>query len=138
MTKVKGLAEMEALFKKRVPKAVRAAATKTINDQAQKLVKDMQRVAPRGRTGRLRKSIKATMGDRGGVTVGNVRGRSYGTIRAIVSAGAGNAFYARWVEFGTIKTAARPFFFPVYRARRKKIRAAINRSINKAIKGLKK
>jgi HK97 gp10 family phage protein len=74
-----------------------------------------------------------------------------------VYAGDDEAFYARWVEFGTkphslakgaiLKrgkkqttgiqhpgTAATPFFFPAYRALRKRINQRIRRAINKAAK----
>lgn len=42
--------------------------------------------------------------------------------------------YARADEFGTQKMAARPFFFPTYRLRKKKIIAAMKRKIVAAIK----
>lgn len=42
--------------------------------------------------------------------------------------------YARAVEFGTVKTKAHPFFFPIYRARKKDIRAAVKKAIRKAVR----
>lgn len=43
-------------------------------------------------------------------------------------------FKARWIEFGTVKMSAQPFFFPPYRANRRRIRGRTTRAMNKAIK----
>jgi hypothetical protein len=53
---------------------------------------------------------------------------------AAVKAGDAKAFYARWVEFGTQKMQARPFFFPAYRALKKRVKSRINREMKKAIR----
>jgi len=45
-----------------------------------------------------------------------------------------DAFYARWVEFGTPNTPRQPHFFPAYRLLKRKIKGRITRSITKAIK----
>lgn len=42
--------------------------------------------------------------------------------------------YARAVEFGTQDMQPKPFFFPIYRARRKAIRAATRKAISNAVK----
>lgn len=42
--------------------------------------------------------------------------------------------YARGVEFGTEKAAAKPFFYPLWRARRKDVRAAVKTAIKRAVK----
>ena len=56
----------------------------------------------------------------------------------IVQEGADNAsddaFYARWVEFGTPNTPKQPHFFPAYRLLRRKIRGRISRGMTKVIK----
>lgn len=44
--------------------------------------------------------------------------------------------YARANEFGTQKMPAQPFFFPVYRARKKEIRGATRKVIKGAVKGV--
>jgi HK97 gp10 family phage protein len=41
---------------------------------------------------------------------------------------------ARLVEFGTVHRKATPFFFPVYRAYKKKMRSALSTATRKAIK----
>lgn len=56
----------------------------------------------------------------------------------VISAGStdtsNDAFYARWVEFGTVNTPRQPFFFPSYRLLRRKIRGRMSRAMTKAIK----
>lgn len=52
-------------------------------------------------------------------------------IRAQVSAGDNKAFYARMVEFGTPKQTAQPFFYPIYRAFKKRMKARISRAAGK-------
>ena len=42
--------------------------------------------------------------------------------------------YARAQEFGTQEMPANPFFFPIWRARRKDVRAAVNKAIKNAVK----
>ena len=42
--------------------------------------------------------------------------------------------YASWVEFGTKRSAANPFFWPSYRALRRRVMGRIMRAIRKAIK----
>lgn len=45
-----------------------------------------------------------------------------------------DAFYARWVEFGTPETRKEPHFFPAYRLLRRKLKSRITRAMTKAIK----
>lgn len=59
------------------------------------------------------------------------------TKKDVVNGKAGTPYkydYARAVEFGTVKTKAHPFFFPIYRARKKDIRAAMKRAIRKSVR----
>jgi HK97 gp10 family phage protein len=46
----------------------------------------------------------------------------------------GNRFYAWFVEFGTVKMAPRPFFFPTYRFLKRRMKGRMTRAINKAVK----
>jgi HK97 gp10 family phage protein len=56
----------------------------------------------------------------------------------VIQAGADNpgdeAFYVRFVEFGTPSSPKQPFFFVSYRIIRKKIRGMLSRAITKALK----
>jgi HK97 gp10 family phage protein len=98
------------------------AVLEAVGAQAEKLVEMQQRLVP-VRHGDLRDSIKSER-----ITTGQKLGFR-------VSAGSNKAFYARWVEFGTVKTAAEAFFFPAYRASRKQIRAAVRKAIRIAVRG---
>lgn len=53
---------------------------------------------------------------------------------ATIYAGSSDAFYARWVEFGTAKATKQPFFFVSYRAVRKRAKNRIRRSQRTAAK----
>jgi len=95
--------------------------------------------------------------------LGNITGASgrAGDLVITIFAGNDEAFYARWVEFGTrphtitVKNAptlsrggvnfgtsvshpgastANAFFFPAYRAMRKRIKTRISRAINKSVR----
>lgn len=50
-----------------------------------------------------------------------------------VSAGARDAPYAAWVEFGTSKNEPSPFFWPAYRLMRRRMKSRMNRAAKKAI-----
>jgi HK97 gp10 family phage protein len=57
----------------------------------------------------------------------------------IVATVAADAYYARWVEFGTKGGAlgslpARPFMFPAYRLLKKRVQNRIGRAVSKAAK----
>ena len=106
-----------------IPGKVRAAAREALEDVAEDLVRQMRAAAPKGATGKLAKSIGWTWGDApdGSMLIGTVAGskRDYATMRITIYAGGGDAFYARFQEFGTVKMAANPFFYPVWRARKR-------------------
>lgn len=107
-------------------------------------------------SGRLRQSIGWTWGTapRGSISLGSVKqGRRGGAMTITVFAGNDEAYYARWVEFGTAPhtqggifkgathpgTRAQPFFYPAFRALRKpmkqKARTAARRAARKVAKG---
>jgi len=50
-----------------------------------------------------------------------------------VEAGSGPGFAARWLEFGTPRTRAQAFFFPAYRALRKRALGRIRRAWKKGM-----
>lgn len=87
--------------------------------------------------GDLRNSIGWTWGaaPKGAIAIGTVAGAGAGAEMTItVFAGNDEAFYARFVEFGTQQASARPFFFPAYRALRKRSKSRIRRAGTKAAK----
>lgn len=131
---VQGLAEMHHRWGA-VPEKVRAAARRAMEDVATQLVAEMRALAPK-RSGRLARSINWTWGDApaGSLTIGTVGGLEYGAMRITIYAGGKAAYWARFQEFGTVKMAAHPFFYPVWRTRRRGAKSKITRAINKAIR----
>jgi HK97 gp10 family phage protein len=84
-------------------------------------------------SGDLRDSIGWTWGDApaGSMVLASTGGAA---LRITIYAGDSDAFYARWLEFGTVKMAAHPYFFPAYRTLRKRVKGRTKRAINKAVK----
>lgn len=126
-------------FKRRwqaIPKNARKNVRAVMEDQANDIVEEMWARAPMGETLKLGASIGWTWGDApaGSMVIGTVGGSEYASIRITIYAGGGDAFYARFHEFGTLNMPANPFFFPVWRARRRRVTTAISRAISKAIR----
>lgn len=131
----------------RMPGPVRDASRQTLEAGAIQIVEMMKSLVPVN-TGRLKESIgwtwgKAPKGAFAFATAVDTEG-----FTLTIFAGDETAFYARWVEFGTAPheqagthpgaqhpgTRAQPFFFPAYRANRKKIKSNVTRAVNKALK----
>jgi HK97 gp10 family phage protein len=132
---VKGLAELERRWQA-IPEAVRINTRAAMEDVATDLTEEMWSRAPY-RTGVLAASIGWTWGlaPSGALTIGTVGGKEYGTQRITIYAGGGDAFYVRFLEFGTVQMPAQPFFFPIWRARKRSVKSRISSAINRAIKG---
>lgn len=149
----------------KVPDIARAAAAKAMEEGAEEVVAEMRRIASGSRrTGKLIDSIGWTWGDvpAGSFVIDEIRsgknaGDQYATLRIKIYAGSKDAFYARWVEFGTSPhsvaetsdlsrnkrqdvgkphpgATAQPFFFPAWKTQRPEFRARIRASVKKAIK----
>lgn len=132
---VQGLSELKSRWSA-IPRRVREAAEGVLEKQAEEVVAMMRRLVPVDQ-GDLRNSIKWTWGDapKGALTIGSVGGQEYGTLRiTIYAGGTKDSFHALFQEFGTRNMAANPFFFPAWRAKRRKVRSAITRALNKAIR----
>ena len=132
---VQGLDRLNARWSK-IPQAARMNVRAAMEAAASDIVEEMWARAPQGATGRLGASIGWTWGDapKGTMVIGKVGGREYGALRITIYAGGGDAFYTKFIEFGTGKMRARPFFYPVWRARRKRAKGAITRAMRKAIR----
>lgn len=133
------------------PVRARREIAKAMELSAEEIVRLAKSLAPVD-DGDLQMSIGWTWGEapKGSMVLGTVRqeGRGAGNMVVTIYAGGGKAFYARWVEFGTSPhinagtrsgtqhpgTAARPFFYPAYRALRKRVRSRTSRAINTAAK----
>lgn len=144
-----------------LPNEVRKAAKRALEAGAKELVELMRRLVG-VETGALRASIGWTWGEppSGAVYSDTMGGDDTGGLRIVIYAGGGSSTKrrqrrasgtrardlrrsgyfdtdnARYQEFGTSKMAANPFFWPAYRALKKRIKARITREISKAIKGL--
>lgn len=143
----KGLAALRRQLRA-VPAAVQAEVAAELEKIAAAIVADMKRLAPvlqepdaRRRAGALRDSIGWTWGDapEGAMTLGKVaKDRGDGFYLTIYAGtrdkrrGVDDAYYARWMEFGTTEVPAQPYFWPAYRANRRKIRPAFTRAIKRA------
>lgn len=87
--------------------------------------------------GDLKDSIGWTWGraPKGAMTLGTVQTNEVDSGFTItIFAGNSEAYYARWVEFGTQKMAAQPYFYPSYRALRRRSKSRVTRAVTKAIK----
>jgi HK97 gp10 family phage protein len=131
---VQGIAALNRKLTVTIPAKVEAATKKAMEKGADELVGMMKRLVPVDQ-GDLRDSVGWTWGDppKGAVVIAKSEPDSRG-LKITVYAGNVKAYYARWVEFGTVKMSAQPFFFPSYRAMRKRIKSRITREMKKAIR----
>ena len=132
----------------KIPDIAREAAASAMEECAAEIVAEMKTLAPVD-SGDLRDSIGWTWGDipAGSFMIDEIRsgknaGDQYATLRIKIYAGNKDAFYARFIEFGT-KTGvkAQPFFFAAYKKWggkakfRARVRAAIRKRIKEAFNG---
>lgn len=120
MARVTGLSDLRSKLWQ-IDNRVRDAAEQALEDGAEETAKMMRGLVPVDQ-GDLKRSIRIVKGR-------NKRGPF---IRII--GGDDKAYYARWVEFGTAANPARPFFFPAWRANRRRVRSRITRQTRKAIR----
>lgn len=146
---VQGLASLNRKLK-RLPELAREEISKVMEAIAARVVALAKSLVPVD-SGTLRDSIGWTWGDapKGSVSLGEVKGgRGAGNLRITIFAGSDEAFWARWVEFGTSGhvneglfagsehpgTTAQPFFFPAWRALRKSAKGSLSRAITTSAK----
>ena len=146
---VLGLARLQRKLKA-LPAAARADISKAMEAGANRMVALAKTLVARD-SGDLANSIGWTWGDApdGAMVLGQVKGvRGSGNLRITIYAGNDEAFYARWVEFGTSPhaneglfagsehpgTDAQPFFYPSWRAVRRTVKGGVSRAINKSAK----
>lgn len=152
MTTVIGLDKLNRKLG-RLPAAFEEAARLALAEAAQEVVDMMKHLVPVDQ-GDLRDSIGWTFGNapKGSLVLlraGKSRksGMTAG-LRVTIFAGGGKAYYARFVEFGTAAhdagglfkgagipaIAAQPFFFPAWRAKKRRVKSRVAREMNKAAK----
>lgn len=126
-----------------VPAKVQMAVKPVLERHAAEVVMQMKALAPRD-SGALRDSIGWTWGaaPKGSLVLGVVKGKGklsgpHITIYAGTrdkTLGDQDAFYARWLEFGNSRMPAHPFFFPVWRANRRRVKSSVSRAIKNSLK----
>lgn len=144
---VKGMDKLRARFE-RIPKAVREAAKVSVVQGATEIASLQKRLAPVD-DGDLKNSITVTPPGKSTPPYSQPGGQRVAKpTEAIITAGNTKVRYAHLVEFGVAPhvnggifegtqhpgTKAQPFFWPSYRALKKRARSRATRSINKAIK----
>lgn len=142
-----------------IPKQVKEAVRPAMEKSAAEIVALARSLCPVD-DGKLRASIGWTWGAAPSGSM-KLAAETSGELTITVYAGNDEAFYARWVEFGTQAgsrgdrvadarrgggnytrkvyrdhpgTAAQPFFYPAFRLSKKRVAARTKRAIGKAVK----
>lgn len=127
---VQGIGAMNRMFAV-LPAKVEASARVAMEKGAEELVAMMKRLVPVDE-GDLRNSIAWTWGaaPKGATVLAESKTADARGLKLTVYA---TDYKARWIEFGTTKMSAKPFFFPSWRSMRKRIRSRVTREMKKAI-----
>lgn len=136
--KIQGLEALRAKLKA-MPEAIKAEVRASLVQSANEIADTARALAPVD-DGDLQGSIKVT--EPGGVTPLYSSGGSHqvGDMAVAVTAGNSSVRYSANVEFGhdgkgnPDGAAPRPFFWPAYRSKKKRVRNRTARAINKAAK----
>lgn len=146
---IRGLPQLTAKLK-RLQKDTAKEIVPALGAAAQQITELMRRQVSVD-DGTLRDSIGWTFGEapQGSIKIAT---RFRGLLTVTIYAGSREAFYARWIEFGTAPhpqggrftgtqhpgTRSRPFFFPSFRAMRKEVKRrltiAVRDAVRKAVK----
>lgn len=119
MAKVEGLARLKRRFAK-LPQRMKTEVRLSLEKSADELVEFQKRLAPddpRTAAPDLKSSIRKR------------DGRHELSVEVFT-----DDFKAAWLEFGTVNMSARPYFFPAYRASKKRIKSRTSRAVKKAVK----
>lgn len=139
---VEGLDRLKRKLTKTIPKAVVDATVKAMEAGADEVVGMMRRLAPKD-TGALAQSINWTWGDapKGSMILGKSAPARNGLVITIYAGNASTMVgqreqfqLARLQEFGTQHMQANPYFFPTWRALRKRVRSRVTRQMRKAVR----
>lgn len=133
MAKIIGLAKLQQKLD-RLPDIATEMIKAALEQSADEIVSLAKSLVPVD-DGTLRESIGWTWGKapRGSISLGSMAAASLGgDLTITVYAGSSEAFYARWIEFGTKKMSAQPYFFPSYRANKKHAKRRISKAVRDA------
>ena len=141
-TRIIGLAKLHKKLQ-RMPDVAKARIRTAMEQGANEIVAMMRNLVPVD-SGALRDSIGWTWGKapQGAMTIGKMAASNLaGDLTITIYAGTRDkklgdtdAYYARFVEFGTKNMAASPYFYVSYRANKKKVRSRIRRATTAAAK----
>ena len=145
--KIDGVTKLQRKLKM-LPLVAKQHIRSAMEKQAEIIVGMMKGLAPVD-DGTLRDSIGWTWGKapKGAMTVATVTSKG-GDLTLTIYAGNAEAFYARWIEFGTNRheqggmfegsehpgTQKQPFFFVSWRANAKRTKRAINKAVRDSAK----
>jgi HK97 gp10 family phage protein len=141
MTKITNLDRLNRKLKQ-LPAVARELIRTEMAKAADEIVGMMKRLAPvlavpvkDRRSGALRDSIGWTWGaaPKGSVVVASVASKA-DDMRITIYAGNAEAFYARWVEFGTQKMQAHPYFYVSWRANKRRTVRRLGKAVRDAAK----
>lgn len=154
-TTIVGLAKLQRKLD-RLPAIAKATVRQKMGEAADEIVSMMRSLAPvlkepdsRRRAGALRDSIGWTWGQapKGSMVIAALRGAGAGGDLTITiyagsrdkSRGPDDAYYARWVEFGTKNMPAQPYFYVSWRANKRragrKVRGAVRQAARNVAAG---
>ena len=146
---VKGADALHRRFQK-VPLRVREELVKVLEQSATEMVAEMKALAP---VPEIAAALKWSWGDApaGAISIGTLGdGGEFGKLKVsiFVEKGEGaavDAWFAHFFEFGTAprftkegaprgQIVAQPFFWPVWRSNRKRVRARLSRAVSRGLK----
>ena len=117
-----------------IPKAAREAVTPALLQGGYEVAEAMEALAPED-TGDLVGSITVTPPGHSTPPYSQPGGsKSVPENQVAITVGNTDVRYPHLVEYGTYRTAAKPFFWPGFRLARKKAENRIKRAISKAIR----
>ncbi|TWB20044.1 HK97 gp10 family phage protein [Rhizobium sp. ERR 1071] len=141
MTRITNLDRLNRKLKQ-LPAIAREMIRAEMAKAADEIVGMMKRLAPvlavpvkDRRSGALRDSIGWTWGSapKGSAVVATVASKS-GDMAITIYAGNAEAYYARWVEFGTQKMRAQPYFYVSWRANKRRTVRRLGKAVRDAAK----
>lgn len=141
MTKITNLNRLNRKLKQ-LPLVARELIRAEMAKAADEIVGMMKRLVPvlavpvkDRRSGALRDSIGWTWGaaPKGSVVIAAVTSKS-DDMTITIYAGNAEAYYARWVEFGTQKMQAQPYFYVSWRANKRRTVRRLGKAVRDAAK----
>lgn len=137
--KVSGLAELRRQLVQQLPAEIKKEVQTSLEKSGEEMAAMARALAPVD-DGDLQASIKVTTAGEMTPLYSSGGQQKVADLSVRVSAGNSSVRYAAIVEFGRKATdkagamAARPFFWPSYRALKKRFKGRTTRAINKALK----